>query len=376
MKLTCPAKQLLAAVRAVLPAAGARTTKPVLNGVHIEAVAPRGELANAVTLSTTDLEMGIRYAVGGDAVVKRGGVTVVSAAKLAAVLGEVPPDADVAIDAGEAEAVVSFPGGRWTLTVWPADEFPEVGGVRPGDAAAEIDAGELATLVARTAFAADRAETSRFATHGTLVEFAGGTVTFVGTDTKRLAVATAPVTGSPATAKAILPRAAVAVLGRLAESHAGPVAVVVRPNDAVFAAGPFTLYTRLIEGQPVPWKGVMPRKAARRADLPAAEFATGFRRAAVLSDKESKRVDCEFHADRLVLRAADAAAGASDIEVAMAFPVGDGEPEAIAFDPQFVLEFFRVVKDAPVELWTDGGEKPAVFVCGDSYKYLVMPLCG
>ncbi len=49
----------------------------------------------------------------------------------------------------------------------------------------------------------------------------------------------------------------------------------------------------------------------------------------------------------------------------------------IAFDPQYVIEFLRALEGEPsVELEMSDGGKPALFHCGENYRYLVMPLAG
>ena len=49
----------------------------------------------------------------------------------------------------------------------------------------------------------------------------------------------------------------------------------------------------------------------------------------------------------------------------------------IAFDPEYLVEFLRALEGEPtVTLEMSGGDKPALFKCGDNYPYLVMPLAG
>jgi DNA polymerase-3 subunit beta len=94
-----------------------------------------------------------------------------------------------------------------------------------------------------------------------------------------------------------------------------------------------------------------------------------------MTDDESKRVDLSFEAGKVVMKARGAETGSS--EVVMTLPEYDGAPVTIAFDPQYVVEFLRAIDGEPSVLleMSDGG-KPALFQCGDNYKYLVMPLAG
>ena len=61
----------------------------------------------------------------------------------------------------------------------------------------------------------------------------------------------------------------------------------------------------------------------------------------------------------------------------MTLPEYDGPEVNIAFDPQYVIEFLRAIDGEPsVVLEMSDGSKPALFQCGESYRYLVMPLAG
>jgi DNA polymerase-3 subunit beta len=92
-----------------------------------------------------------------------------------------------------------------------------------------------------------------------------------------------------------------------------------------------------------------------------------------MTDDESKRVDMTFAPGLVTMQARGAETGSSEVE--MPLPEYDGPEVKIAFDPQYLVEYLRVADNEPtVLLEMSDGTKPALFHCGDSYVYLVMPL--
>src|SRR5918994_1094469 len=141
MKVTCIREGLLTACQLVGAAVATRTTKPILS--NVKAVAHD----DALTLMGTDLEVGIRYELRG-VKVGRAGAAILPVARLVSILRETADD--------------------------------------------EITAGVLRTMIKRTAFAADKKESTRFAVTGVLWEAENKTVRLVATDTKRLALCEGP----------------------------------------------------------------------------------------------------------------------------------------------------------------------------------------
>jgi DNA polymerase-3 subunit beta len=375
MKLTCPRDGLLTACQLVSAAVPVRSTNPTLS--CIKAVAHD----DALTLVAFDTEVGIRYELRGNNV-KQAGSAILPITQLTNLLKESEAD-DVSFESTEDGTKVKVGTSRYTLPTRPVDEFPDIPAFDDGGRYHEVTAGILRTMIRRTAFAADKKDSGgRFALKGILWEAEGKAARLVATDTKRLAMCESPanVYGPADNVKAVhlVPPKAVALLERNLIDDGELVRVGLRTNDALFQTERAMIYTTLVQGRYPPYRDIIgqTRKGSTvKIALPVEGFLARVRQAAVVTDEESKRVDMTFVDGKIVMEARGAETGSSKVE--MPLPDYTGKEVTIAFDPSYLTEFLRALEGEPtVTLEMSGGDKPALFKCGDGYVYLVMPLAG
>lgn len=374
MKVTCQRDGLLTACQLVQAAVAARTTKPILSNVKATAQ------GDGLMLVATDTEVGIRYELRG-ILVGRPGSAILPIAQLTQILRESSDD-DISLDAGENETKVKVGTSRFEMRNYPVDEFPDLPAFDDGGRYHEVTAGVLRTMIRRTAFAADKKDSTRFALSGVLWEAEGKAARLVATDSKRLAVCEGPATlyGPAEAAKAshLVPAKTMQLLERNLTDDGELVRVGLRPNEALFQTERAMIYTRLVEGRYPPYRDIIgqTRKGAGvRVALPVPAFMSRVRQAAIMTDDESKRVDMTFEAGKVTMQARGADTGSSEVELPL--PEYDGPEVRIAFDPQYLVEFLKALEGEPVVmLEMSDGTKPALFRCGDQYLYLVMPLAG
>lgn len=371
MKVTCQRDSLLTACQIAGAAVAARTTKPILS--NVKAVAQD----DALTLMATDLEVGIRYELRG-VKVSRAGSAILPVARLVSILRETT-DADITLDAGEDVTTIKLTTGRFEMPGGDPAEFPDIPTFDAGDRYHEITAGALRTLIKRTAFAADKKETTRFAVSGVLWEADGGKARLVATDTKRLALCEGPADvrgeADPKGQSHLIPLKTVGLLERNLADDGELIRVALKPNEALFQTERALIHTRLVEGRFPPYRNIIPKKMDVRLPVAAADLLARVRQAAIMTDDESKRVDFHFEPGKVTLTARGPETGSS--EVVMHLPDYDGPTVDIAFDPAYLTEMLRAIEGEPTAVleMTDG-TKPAVFRVGDGYLYLVMPLAG
>ncbi|MBX9579186.1 MAG: DNA polymerase III subunit beta [Gemmataceae bacterium] len=374
MKVTCRRDGLLTACQLVSAAVAARTTKPVLSNVKATAE------GDGLTLVAFDTEVGIRYDLRGIEV-GRDGSAILPIAQLTQILRESTDD-DLSLDSTDDGTKVKCGTSRFEMPGYPVEEFPDFPGFDDGGKYHEVSAGVLRAMIRRTAFAADKKDSTRFALSGVLWEADGKTARLVATDSKRLAVCEGPAAlfGPPEATKGshLVPAKAIGLLERNLTDDGELVRVALRPNEALFQTDRATIYTRLVEGRYPPYRDIIgqTRKGAGvKVPLPVGPFLSRVRQAAIMTDDESKRVDMGFEPGRVTMQARGAETGSSEVELPL--PEYDGPEVKIAFDPQYLVEFLRAVEDEPtVTLEMTDGSRPALFRCGDTYQYLVMPLAG
>jgi DNA polymerase-3 subunit beta len=375
MKVTCQRDALLTAFQNVGSAVAARTTRPIL--ANIKAVAQD----DALILMGTDMEVGIRYELRG-VKVSRAGSAVLPPSRLISILRETN-DLDITIDADAETTKIKLSTGRFELPGGEPDEFPDIPTFDAGGRYHEITAGVLRTLIKRTAFAAEKKESTRWAVTGVLWEADAGKARLVATDTKRLAMTEgpaevhgeAPETGGAKAASHLIPLKAVGILERNLADDGEVIRVALKTNEALFQTERALIHTKLVEGRFPPYRDIIPKKLAVKLPVIAPDFLARVRQAAIMAEGESKRVDFHFETGKVTLTARGPDTGSS--EVVMELPEYPGPEIDIAFDPQYLTEMLRAIEGEPtVVLEMTDGQKPAVFRVGEQYLYLVMPMTG
>ena len=371
MKIQCNRDSLLAACQIAQGAVAVRTTKPILANIKVVAH------DDALTIMAHDLDVGVRYELRG-VKVSRAGAAILPVGKLVNILRE-SGDPEITIDAGKDTTSVKVGSSKYELPGGDPDEFPEPPAFDDGGNYHEITAGVLRTMIKRTVFAAEKRENTRFAVTGVLWEAAGGKAKLVATDTKRLAVCEGPaeIHGEP-DAKPhshLVPIKAIQLLERNLTDDGERIRVSLKSNSACFQTERAVISTVLVEGKFPPYQQFIPKKLPIKLPLPAAEFLSRIRQAAITSDDESKRVDFHFQPGKLTLQARGPETGSSEVE--MALPDYDGPDVEIAFDPAFLIEMLRAVDGEPTVMleMTDARDR-AILRVGESYLYLVVPMVG
>ncbi len=371
MKATCNREGLLAACQLTSAAIPAKDVKPILK--NIKAVAADGRC----TLIATDLEVGIRLDVQG-LTIEEPGEAILPAQKLSDILREAR-DTQMVIEADSSACVVRGTTSPLEFEMPSEDpgQFPDFPAFTE-EKYHEISAGSLREMIKRTLFGTADDSAGRYVMTGVCWELEGGQIRLVATDGRRLALAegTGTATGGHTTQgmSPVVSKKAMSLLERnLQDDPEELVKVCMRRDDAFFRTGRSVIYCRLLEGRFPDWRGVIPKKHTVQMGLNIASFQAAVRQAAIMTDKDGKRVTFKFTPDRLVLMAQGTTAGRSKIEL----PLDDyqGNPVDINFNPDYLIEFLKVLPaDAKLELRLTDGGKPALFKCGDQYSYLVMPL--
>jgi DNA polymerase-3 subunit beta len=368
MKLRCPREPLLAALQAATAVVPARSPKPVLTNVKLEAA------GQGAVISATDLEVGIRIEVEGVEVVAPGAVLLPSG-RLGAIVRESPPGTVFEVHADGTAAVVKAPRSEFRLPAEDPLEFPAVA-VFPSGAHFQIAAPLARELVRRTVFATDN-ESSRYALGGVLLELTPQGVIAVGTDGRRLAKMEGPAAagggGSPAEAQPIVPARAMQLIERCLGHADEPVQVAVSAAEIIVRSGPTTISARRVDGRFPRWRDVFPeRPEAIRVGIPAGPFLAAVRQAAIVTSEQSKGVDFAFEPGQLVLSGRSAESGESRVELPLDHA---GAAVRIKLDPRFVADFLRVL-DPGTTVSVELTDPQSACVCRteDGYGYVIMPL--
>lgn len=367
MKITCERDKLLTAFQTASAVAPARSTKPILQNVKLEAH------DGQATLIATDLEVGVRVDLP-EVEVSKAGSAILPTGRFLSILRE-SNDSSIQIESESQGTLVRGERSEFRLLGENPEEFPAVATFQES-AYHELPARLLRELIRRTAFATDN-ESTRYALGGVLVELTADDITAVGTDGRRLAMMKAPATsvGGHKTGDmtTIIPTKAMHLIERALTDADAEIRLAVKSNAVLVKTERATIYSRLVEGRFPKWRDVFPkRENASRIDLVVGPLYSAVKQAAIVTSDESRGVDFTFGDGKLTLSGKAAELGQSRVELPVPY---DGPELVITLDPRYVNDFLKVLDaDRTVSLELKDSESAAVFSTDDGYGYVIMPL--
>ncbi len=364
MKVICDRGALVESLNLVGGVVVSRTPKPVLTCVKISGT------EGSLTLSATDLEIAVQ--VNSPRVeVQEPGEALVPADKLSQIVRE-SIDPTLTIESDQDTANITGQDSRFKIYGHPVSEFPPIPQFN-GDEDFQISAADLHRLIAMTIFATAR-ENSRYAINGVLIEREGNKLSVVATDGHRLAMAKGSCRSSQSSElrTVIVPTKALNLLLRLFDDAEQMVKVKTTENQILFAADQAILTSNLVEGNFPPYRDVIPKDGDRKATLTTDLFISAVRRAALLTNEESKGVRMSFDEGELVLSSRAPEMGEAEIKVAL--PEYSGEPIDMGFNPSYLLDALKVINESQVYLEMKASNKPGVIRTDANFLYVVMPV--
>lgn len=363
MKLICDRSALGESLGLVSAVVVARTPKPALRCVKMTASDSK------LTLSATDLEVAVRVTTPR-VEVQEPGESLVVADKLNQIVRE-SIDPTLAIEVNSDSLAIATQDSHFKVFTSPTDDFPPMPDFE-GDPDFEISTSDLQRLISKTIFATAR-ESSRYAINGVLIERDGKKLVVVATDGRRLALAKGDCRAANGDNRsAIVPTKALTLLLRVFDDADQTVRVRIADNQILFATDEAMVTSNLVEGNFPPYRDVVPKDGDRRATLNTDTFASAVRRAALLTNEESKGVNMAFSAEGLKLSSRAPELGEAQINIDV--PEYSGESVEIGFNPQFILDALKIVDTDQVNVELQAPNKPGMIRTGSDFLYVVMPV--
>ncbi len=368
MKISCQRESLTSAFALAASIAPTRSPKEILQNVKI--TASGGKL----TLTATDMEVGIRLDLTDGVEVETEGTALLPVQRTMAILRE-NNDETLTFETDDSGIKVTGSRSKFKLPGNNPDEFPHVDGFDETKYHV-LPTRLFRSMVKRTVFATD-SESSRYALGGVLLELEGESVIAVGTDGRRLArmegkgesVGEHGTSGS----NTIVPTRAIQLMERALDDKDETIDIAARSNDLLLRTSQAVIYSRLVEGRYPNWRQVFPtREKAIQLDMTVGPLFAALRQAAIVTDHESRGIDFTFVDGTLKMEASTADIGESQIELPIAY---DGESITLTMDNRYVADFCKVLdNEATFIMEIETGASPALLATDDGYGYVIMPM--
>ncbi len=362
MRFSCETKTLAEAVMGVSRAVSASSSVPVLQGILLRAE------GFGLELTGYDLEMAITTSVQAN--VTDPGEMVLPAKLFGDMLRSLSGE-EMTLESDENLSTHLKSGiTEYDLIGMSAADFPEL--PAPGaDLAFEIDAAELADMIGRTIYAVST-DDKKPAHTGELFAIEPGNLTLVALDGFRLAITRHPVT-TDTDISIVVPAKTAAEAARLLGDSGGMLRVDANRRYAVFSGGAYTVMSRLIEGEFLNYKTVVPEGHKTRVRVAVAPFEKAIERSSVIITERLKNpLRVTFSEDGIDIRCQTPLGRVSDQIAATV----EGERVEIGFNYRYLLDALRYSASSEVVLELSGPLAPVKILPaeGDDFLFLVLPV--
>jgi DNA polymerase-3 subunit beta len=368
MKFTCEKENFNYALNIVSRGVSSRTTLPILKGVKVRCV--EGE--NKVSFFSSDLDICI--VTSAPAMVEVGGEVVVAAKLFFDIVREMPSGQIVFELDEEGKAVISGGNSQFDIQGIPSEQFPVM---ESGVEGKSFSVGRkmLGDMIRRTAFAASLEEARGIIT-GVLCEISADDISMIALDGFRMAVtkesAESETEGSMVISSRIVNEIG-KVLADAGDDEKGDVKIVAGENKAMFVIGETTLIARLMEGEFIKYKEILPKESKISVKVDREELAESVKRSSIIV-REGKNAFIKFKVEDNKLIVSSRADEGKNRDVIGIEKTGDDIE--IGFNGRFVNDVLRVISDESIVIELSTSISPCIIRPeeGEKYKYLILPV--
>ncbi|MBQ8589937.1 MAG: DNA polymerase III subunit beta [Firmicutes bacterium] len=364
MKFTCPQQTLAKALNVVSKAITNRTTIPILKGILLEA--DHGQL----TLTASDLELSIETKI--DVQVGEEGALVVSAKLFSDIIRKLPAGMVEVEEKENNMIVIRCMSSEFTIVGQSADEFPNTGDVEETNSI-KMEKEMFKDMVRKTAFAASLDE-SKGIILGVLIDIGSEMLQMVALDGYRMAITREHVR-SDETRKIIIAARILNEVNKVVmdSDSESDMNIVLDQKKAMFLTGDTKIVVRMLEGQFIDFKNVIPKSHNTRVRLSRSELLEAIERASLLARDGKNNLIRISVGDTTMTVTSRSEEGNVKEEINIA---REGDGLEIGFNSKYLLDVLKVVSDDEVYLEFNSSVSPCMIrpVEGDAFEYLVLPV--
>ena len=364
MIFTCEKALLVSAISVASRTVAPKSAIPSLEGLLVKA-------GVKVMLTGYNLETGITVGVPAD--IAEPGECIMPARLFFDIIRKLPDD-EVTVSVDESFRV-SIRGGisSFTITAMTAEDYPELPDVE-SEKGIPVPQRELREMISGTIFSASE-NMARPIHTGCLFEIADESVTVVAVDGYRLALRRyIPEQPLERTVKFVAPAAALKEVEKILDDTDDPAVIYLGTKHILFMIGDATLVCRILEGEFLDWRRVLPQNNPIKVAANVREVTDSIERVSlVISEKIKSPVRCTFGHNTADFRTTSTIGEAHD----MCSTAGDGKDLEIGFNSRYLLDALRAVPTPEVSLELINGLSPIVLnPCDGSgkFSYMVLPV--
>ena len=367
MIISCNTSQLNKAIQTVQKSISSKPSTPIFSGIHIK--------TNNNKLELQAMNPNIAIACTIDADITQPGEIVVSAKYLAELICKLPEETLTLSNDKEMNTIkVSSGKSEFQMLLMNEEDYPKFPTFNANKSIILEDS-IIKKLIKKTIFACSTDEARPLFT-GILVEVEDGKITFVATNTHRLAIKSLPLPyESTEKLSVIIPSK---VLSEIARNLTGDITqqviISLLENKIMVTIDNVVIVSRLIEGKFPDYKRVIPPKFALTSRVNVKELAGAVERVALFStdgDYSIIKICVDQYEMTITSSSPDVGAGREVINC-----TSEGEKLNVAFNSRYILDILKNLEVEEAVLSMNTSLSPVCITCEQEadYTYIVTPV--
>ena len=364
MRFTCEKSMLVAGLNITGRTVAQKSALSAIEGILCSAKAN-------LSLTGYNMETAITYEI--EAEVSDAGQCILPAKLFGDIIRRLPEGPVTVVVDDNYKVSIRAGYASFTISAESADDYPElpdVGSGRP----ITIPQSALKDLIGGTIFAVSENQGRPIHT-GVKFEVEDDKVSAIAVDGFRLARRTyhcADATGRKLSF--VVPAQGLKEVEKILQDSDEEVAFTLGSKHILYQVGSATLICRLLEGEFLDWRKVVPTNCPVKLVAHVSDLASSIERVGlIVSEKYKSPVRCVFSDNVLLLRTSTTI-GAAEDRCAIA---GDGKELEIGFNVRYLADALRVVPSEEVVLELTNGLSPIVMTPVDDkhdFAYMVLPV--
>ena len=363
MRFTCEKSTLVAGLNITGRTVAQKSALSAIEGILCRA-------GDGLSLTGYNMETAITYLL--DAEVSDTGECVLPARLFGDIIRRLPEGPVTVVVDDNYKVSIRAGYASFTISAETADDYPELPDVGEGKSI-RIPQCAMKELINGTIFAVSENQGRPIHT-GVKFEVEQDKVSAIAVDGFRLARRTYHEDGIGRTISFVVPSQSLKEVEKILQDCDEDVAFTLGSKHILFQIGGATLICRLLEGEFLDWRKVVPTACPVKLAANVGDISSSIERVGlIVSEKYKSPVRCIFSNQELLLRT-NTTIGAAEDRCSIA---GDGKELEIGFNVRYLLDALRAVPSEEVCLELTNSLSPIVLTPVDDKKdfsYMVLPV--
>lgn len=364
MRFTCEKNMLVTGLNIAGRTVAQKSSLSVIEGILCKA-------GQGLSLTGYNMETAITYEIDAD--VSDMGQCILPAKLFGDIIRRLPEGSVTVVVDENYKVSIRAGYASFTISAESAEDYPELPDVGDGRAI-HIPQNKLKELISSTIFAVSENQGRPIHT-GVKFEVTDSSITAVAVDGFRLARRTFhPEEGTGREMNFVVPAAGLKEVEKILTDVEDDAAFTLGTKHILFQVRNATLVCRLLEGEFLDWRRVVPSNCPIKMVANVGDLASSVERVGlIVSEKYKSPVRCVFGNQELQMRT-NTTIGAAEDRCSLA---GDGQELEIGFNVRYLAEALRVIPTEEVTLELTNGLSPIVLTPVDEkedFAYMVLPV--